>query len=451
MRTVSITILFSFLWINVLIGQDTLLLDINTAMQIALDKNINIRQEQNNLEINKLNKIQNMSYYLPDLNISMSGSNKRGRQFNNELGAMRNTNINNANITLSSNFQIFNGFGRIYNYSYIKNQYEAQENFIEQTKQNTLFNVTMQYLQVLLDKELIRITQENIVAQKVVLEQIKGFVEVNIKSVVEQYTQEAQVKLLEVQLINLKNQLINDKAILSSTLMLDKGKNYKLTVPDWSIDLTLLKELEFDSLWSIALQNRPDLKVLQNQVKASFYNLKIARSSRYPSLKASYSFSTGYNDNYLIDDIIVESRRQIFDDNPVNTVVLTLSIPIFNYLQTQSTIVNNKITYENNLLNYQALENSVYSQIESAYNGFLIAKESYAAGISGLNAAKISFEKQTERFNLGIGNIVEYSQASQNYIQAQAVEAQAEYSLLFQKIIIDYYTGILNINNLYYE
>ncbi len=130
---------------------------------------------------------------------------------------------------------------------------------------------------------------------------------------------------------------------------------------------------------------------------------------------------------------------------------LSLTIPVFNRFQYRAGIVSARVSYENGLLGYEGYKNIVYAQVATAYNNLLTNRETYRANVAGCMAARLSFEKQDERFRLGVGTVVELSLASQNYLQALSGRAQAEYSLLFQKVIIDYYTGVLSGVDLSYD
>jgi outer membrane protein len=50
---------------------------------------------------------------------------------------------------------------------------------------------------------------------------------------------------------------------------------------------------------------------------------------------------------------------------------------------------------------------------------------------------------ETERYNLGVTNFVDYTNANRALIQAQTDAAQAENRLIFQKIVIAYAVGTL--------
>ncbi len=425
-------------------AQDTIVLNIQDAITMALEKNVNLKQQENLLKVTKASKLQSGAFYLPDLNVSSSGNITRGEQISSNNKVVNYS--NNLGYSIASNYTLFNGFQRLNALKQSIYLHRAQLSQAEQTRQNTIFNTASQYLQVLLDEELIKITKENLAAQKINYERIKGFVDANITSAPDLYTIEAQVNLVEVQLLSNKNQLFSDKAALAAILMMDPGTNFKLSIPDWGIKTSLNENLDLTYLWELAKKNRPDLKQLEQSNKASFYNIKTARSYIYPSIGLFYQYNSSATELST-----VSYKSQLLDHSPKHIWGFNLSIPIFNRFQYRTGIINAKVNYDNSLLNYKSYQNIVYSQITTAYNNFLTNRETYKANIIGYSAAKLSFEKQTERFNLGIGNIVDLSLANQNFIQAQSGKAQAEYSLLFQKIIIDYYIGTLNGNDLFYK
>jgi outer membrane protein len=59
-------------------------------------------------------------------------------------------------------------------------------------------------------------------------------------------------------------------------------------------------------------------------------------------------------------------------------------------------------------------------------------------------AAEAAYNIQKERYDVGVGNLVELSRSTGTFVDAAGSRAQAQYTLLFQKVILDYFTGVLN-------
>jgi outer membrane protein TolC len=55
--------------------------------------------------------------------------------------------------------------------------FEAQQKLLQSTSQEVIFNVSRQFLQVLLDKEFVKIAKDNLKTQELLYEQIEAMVE----------------------------------------------------------------------------------------------------------------------------------------------------------------------------------------------------------------------------------------------------------------------------------
>ena len=214
-------------------------LSFKEAVDIALKNNVVLRQQYNVLRVNQANKTFNYARFLPTVFINGSLSQTDGQQFDQIQGILAFTKSERFNATLGANLTLFNGFNRFNSVKQANLQLESQKSFLERTKQQLIFDVARQYLQILLDKELLRIAQDNLVVQNTTLDQIKGFVELGSRAIPDQYTQEALVLQLEVLKIRAENSLRSNKRdwflhqFLSKNLIWNQIKEgYKLQLPD---------------------------------------------------------------------------------------------------------------------------------------------------------------------------------------------------------------------------
>jgi outer membrane protein len=60
-----------------------------------------------------------------------------------------------------------------------------------------------------------------------------------------------------------------------------------------------------------------------------------------------------------------------------------------------------------------------------------------------LDQAQLSFNLAQSRYDLGLGSIVELSQAQLNLTAAQIANTSARYDYQAQRIMLDYQTGVL--------
>ena len=76
------------------------------------------------------------------------------------------------------------------------------------------------------------------------------------------------------------------------------------------------------------------------------------------------------------------------------------------------------------------------------------ARKAYAVTTDQVKAAELAFQLEKERYDLGVTNFVDFTNANRVLVQAQTDKAQAEFTLVFQKILIDYAVGTLKVEDL---
>jgi outer membrane protein len=298
--------------------------------------------------------------------------------------------------------------------------------------------VASQYLQVLLDQELMRIAEENYKTQNTMLEQMQGFVDVGARAMTDVYNQDALTKTAQVLFIRARNTLQNDKSILAQTLQLDPSQPFDVVYPSLAEDLNKYKDVSLDSLIAVAISNRADLKQLEHQVKANSYAYKSALAPALPSVRLFGNYGSFYY-SLIADDFSGQFKTL----NPSLSYGANLSIPIFNRFQTKFQRATSKVQYQNSQLNFENLEKTVKLDVQRAQNNFVNALENYEASHAQFQAGELALQTQQESYQLGISTQVALAQANQTYVLGAASKVQAEVTLLFQKILLEYALGTL--------
>ncbi len=461
-------------------GPKVLKISYKEAVEVALKENVNLRQQKNLLEAREADRLGARFQYLP--NVSLNGSYTRvdGQQFDQVQGILAFTESDRINGSLDASLTLFDGFNRASSIKQATYNFKAQENAVKRSRQQLIFDVSQQYLQILLNDELLNIATDNLEVQRTTLKQIDGFVEAGTRARPDLYTQEAQVQQLEVLKLRSENGYRRSKSVLMQTLLLDPGVDLDPATPSWDINEIFAQEYDLEELYSIALKNRPDLRQSEFLVKSSEKAVANASSGYYPNLTAFFSYASNFSSlvaesnfiptnefetiGYLNGDVNqpvtdvspiairetseVGFNQQFFDDNPVFFYGVRVNIPIFDRFQTRTNRVTSKIQRDNAKLNVENLSRTIYLDVQNAYLDFQAAKEDYTATTKQYEAAKKALEVQQERFDLGIGNLVELSQANNTFVNGAAARAQSVYTLLFQKIILDFNLGILNFEDI---
>lgn len=483
MKTIFV-FLFVSVWATGLMGQPSKrVLTFEEAIRIALKNSVQLNQQRNTLALNQLQKTAGYAALAPSVSGQLSASQFNGNSFNQNAGVVVNGVRDNISGNLNATLNLFNGFNSINSLRQASAQLEAQTEFVKRTTQDVINTVSTQYLQVMLDQELLRIAKQNYEALAKQLEQTKEQVAVGARSPVDEFNQDAQAKGAELRMVQAEITLQNDKAVLSQTLLMDAFEDFDVQTPNWDINSVAAQSLDIEAMASQAKEHRGDYQRAVKSEEAAQFGMRVFRGAMTPSLVAFFNYGSAYNfqrgepDSITFQSsslsVVVDASQpsgyavavnrfnvtqanpeqrtfgdQFRRDNVYKQYGVQLSIPLFNGFQNRTNYVRQRVQYENARLDRQNAENQIKTDVLRAARNYEGARKAYTVTVDQLTAAQKAFELETERFNLGVTNFVDYINANRVFVQAQTDKAQAEYRLLFQKIVVDYAVGTLKIDDI---
>lgn len=426
-------------------------ISLNEAVELALDRNIGVQQADNNLERNDAAVQQAYGNFLPNLNASAGANRAVGRQFNQATVEFNEFTQNSINGNLSTSLPLFTGWRNISNLRAAQTDREASENEYERLREDTIFQTASEFLQVILNKELLEIARDNLDTSRQQLEQVEAQVEVGMRPVADQFNQEAEVANSELQVIQRENELMASKLRMIRILQLDAFGDYEFVVPDINTDAIIPQEFDLQELISVALENRRELRTGELNIESAEQGLRAARSGYFPTLNFSANISSSYSDQYRLrtpdpatGQLITETvgfNDQFFDQRINRGLGLNLSIPIFDRFQTRTSVVNSKIDIKNARLSLEDQRSLVFQEVRQAYEDYRTITQELVTTEAQLRAAEKALETQQERYNVGSSTLIELTQANNSFVQASSQRIQAIYQFIFQEKLLDYYLG----------
>ncbi|MCH2449520.1 MAG: TolC family protein [Gracilimonas sp.] len=418
------------------------------AIEIALENNYQLKQAKNNLDLADYRVKSEYADFLPSINAGFNGSRTSGQQFVQEEVAFRDVISKSVGGNLSASIPVFNGFENINSLRANQQSKLSEEQSYQRAKEQVIFNTASNYLQVLLDMELIEIRRENLENSQKQLEQVQAQVEVGSRPTVDLYNQEAQVANEELLLTQQENSLKFSKIVLVRQLQIDPMGDYQFTVPDIESEINseVIESYSLSELIDQALLNRSDLKSAISDIRALEYQLDIVKGNLYPSLSVNASVSSRYSDRYSLpgETDIVDFSDQFFDQQINKSIGFSMSFPIFQNWNRMTSIQSSKIQLKNAELNLDNSRLQVIQEVTQAYNDYSSYMRQLSASEKSLIASERAFETQQERYNVGSSTLIELSQAQANYVEAQSNYTQAMYNLIFQEKLLDYFLGKLS-------
>ena len=427
------------------------------CIKYAIDNNIQIKQQiiqtkyqKNTLELAKLK-------LLPTLNGQATHNYSFGRALDETTYQFTDQeNVQSNNFYLGGNLNIFNGFQNLN--SIRKSNYDllASDEDLTNIKDNIALSVALGYLQILLNKELVSATGNQLGITLQQIEKTKKFVDAGSVARGNLLQIEAQAAQEELQLISMKNQLDISVLNLTQLLELNTSEGFDIVTPEISVDTNTVISGNINEIFEVALGTRPEVKSSEFKLASSEYDLKIAQGGRSPRLTMNHSFSTGYSDIRKkilgIDPdtgpiYATYSFADQVNDNINYGLGLSLSIPILNNWQINKNISNSKLMIENSEFALEGTKKQLYKNIQQSYADAVAALKKYNASLKAVASMEESLRYTEQKFNVGMITPVDFNAAKTQLLNAQSDMSQAKYEFIFKTKVLDFYKGIpLNLN-----
>jgi outer membrane protein len=441
-----------------LISQGTLLSQqkiwsLGECISYAINNNIQIKQQviQSELQKNTLDLAK--FRLLPTVNGSASHNYSFGRALDQTTYQYTNQqNVQSNNFYVGGNLNLFNG---LQNYNTIKkNEYQvlAGEQDLQNIKDNIALTVALDYLQILLNKELVTATGNQLQITLQQIEKTKKLVEAGSSARGNLLQIESQAAQEELQLITMKNQLDLSYLNISQLLELQTPVGFEVVVPEIGVDTNSIISGNIGEIFSLALGSRPEVKSSELNLNASEYDLKISKGGRSPRLSMNSSFSTGYSDIRKkllgLDPVTFDplygkySFADQVNDNISWGIGFTLNIPILNGWQVNKNISNSKLSVQNSRYTLEGTKKTLYKNIQQAFADAVAALKKYNASNKAVTSMQESFRYTEQKFNVGLVTPVDYNAAKTQLLKAQSDLAQSKYEYIFKTKVLDFYKGI---------
>jgi outer membrane protein len=132
------------------------------------------------------------------------------------------------------------------------------------------------------------------------------------------------------------------------------------------------------------------------------------------------------------------------NDRQGGSVSVGVSLPLFDRGSAAAETQRAQIVQDNARIALENQRQQVGLEVRRAYLDHQSAQEQLRAAQAGETAARQSLAATTERYQAGVGTLVEVTQARATLAQALSALVNARYNLLFQRTLVDYYTGDLD-------
>lgn len=418
------------------------------CIQYALANNLSIKSQDLGLKIQENTYTASKYHLLPTLSADASQSTTFGRALDQTTYTFVDNTVKNANGSISSSLVLFNGFQ---NQNTIrKNRFDflASSSDFEKLKNDISLNITAAYLQILLNEELLQVSENQLALTSQQVEQTRKLVDAGKVVLGNLLDIQAQEAAEELQLVDAKNKLSLSQLQLIQLLDL-KDSTLNITMPDLNGFEIASVISDLNSVYPIAEGNLPQIKSAKFKVESAKTAIKIAQGQHYPQLTLSASYGSSYSDSrerpIIVAGLPALEKYPFIDqvkDNKNLGIYFRLSVPIFSGFSTRFNISNSKANYQRASITLQVEQNTLYKEIQQASSDAVAAYKRYVASNKSVETLDLSFNYTQNRFNLGLINSLDYNTAKNKLTKAKSDLLQARYEYIFKSKILDFYKGV---------
>jgi outer membrane protein len=321
-------------------------------------------------------------------------------------------------------------------------------------KDNISVNVVNQYLNILLNKENLKVAEEQVAITEKQVIQVSELVDSGVRPRADLFEVEAQLASDRERLTNVENSLELAKLALTQLLQIS-NEGFDVEEIELSLPEVLVEHKSSNEIYDYALQNRPEIKKAELDIENSILAIDIAKSAYYPTLSfgaglgTSYQHFQGQEDLRVVIDpndptnisLVENGFWQQLEDNLGYNLGFRLDIPIFNRMQTKVSVDKAKINKERIAYSLDQAKQDLRSTIEQAYTDAKAAFKQFEASQVSLNAQKEAFKNAQESYNSGVMNSFEFEQVRNRLVNAEANLINAKYNFVFTTKVLDFYLG----------
>lgn len=327
-----------------------------------------------------------------------------------------------AGVTLS---QLLTDFGRTTNLvSAAKLREKAQNATALATTEDIVLATDQAFYNALENQALLKVAQQTVTTRQSIEHQIEELAKNNLKSNLDLTF--AQVNLSQAKLLQLdaQNNLDSSMAALAAVLGYDKQVNFELSDEETQAPAP---PNDFDALIRTALQQRPDLQAVNYEQQASEKFRRAQRDQLFPTVSA-LGIAGG---TPVRPDCFGGCFPNYFISSWYGAIGVNMNIPLFNGFLYTAQASEAKYRAQAAAQNTRDLRDRIARDVRTAWLSANTAFQRVGVTAELAKQADLSLNLAQSRYQLGLGSIVELSQAQLQQTDAAIgyVNAQYQYRL----------------------
>ena len=386
------------------------LLTIDDAVRIGLENHPRIRSASERVSSQQAVLGQQMSAYYPTISMS--------NQYRTSQSSTNGGNDHAADSFSSQasfNLTLYNFGKREGNVQAARETLDATKQDYETTNQDTILAIKQAYYVYLGSQALVNVRKDTVRNRDLLVRQARGFYEVGTRARIDVARAEANLYTAQADLIAAENAVkvawVTLRNAMGSPRLPEQPVAEDSPETVFSMNLAGARNVAFDS--------RTELKSFDAQRRASDQLIAVARRGHLPDL----IFDASYGRRHVSD----QKGLNTFPLQPTWSVQLSLNIPIFDGFRTTNRVEETLHNYYNVKAQEEDRRQQIALEVEQSYLRVVETQERIKATDSAAKAAKENLDLAQGRYQVGVGSIIEVTDAETLYTDAQTTYIRTIY------------------------
>lgn len=443
------------------------------CLEYALENNIQIKQSELEVELADIQRLDAIGNFLPSVNASASNSWNTGLTQNVTTGILQTQTTRNFSAGITAGLTLFDGLRNFKELQRAKMLQLASQYSLELMKDDIALFVANSYLQVLFNKENLKLIEAQHAITLEQLERTQELVDAGSLPSGDLLEIRATAANEEQRIIVAQNNIRVALIALAQTLLIKDYEDFDIVDRDYDVFGGEILDTPVSEIMERAKEERYEIRVAEENRELAELDVEIARGAYLPTIGAFFNYNTresgagriraaGLDPDEPYRQIgFVEATEEIvvapnmateignplpfFEQLQLNDGIsygVQVNIPILNGLAVRNSVKRSEVNVKRAEYQLEQTRLDLEANVYQAYVDAQGALKAYEAALVAQEAQEQAYAYATERFNVGLTNAFDFSQATFNLGNAQSEVVRAKFDYIFKLKVLELYFGV---------
>ena len=402
------------------------------CMQYAVEHNTQVRRAALELDNYEATKLGAIGSFLPSANGSVGVQYNFGRAIDPETNGYTDVSTFYNGYSLSASLPVFDGFSRVNALKAAKASVLMGRNALREQQDQTAIATLQAWVNAMYYEGTVAMAEEKQRETALLLRQTQVLVEVGRKSAADLAQIEAQQSEAAYELTRQENLLASAMLDLKRQMAMPLDSTVNLGDGWYDDDLQTHQE-------PVAVMSHPALQQQYHTMQARLYEWRQARAALLPAL----SLSAGLNTTFY--KTLHSQTAASFSDQLKNNMGeyfgATVSIPLFNRLQTITSIRRAKNNYRIAREAYEDKQQELEKLSREAWQDLNAYMKQTEQMQKKVEADSLAYQLTRRQYEEGLSTAIDLHTTSTQLLQSKATLLQCQLMAMVKHELVRYYNG----------